>query len=279
MKSKVQNRQLGFTLIELLVVVSIIALLVSILMPALSRAREQAKFVLCKTQLKSYGLAAKMYVNNNDDRYTYSRDSIFREDPRGNRNCQWHDGRYDYPANEFDHTPANIQGSLWSYLESSMDIHLCPTFMNFANAYGKDHPGHDNAIPIDPQYSYSQNNFLGRSIGVYKDSQVQNPSEVFVFVEETIWRIPGFASHVLNDTVFWSRHPKDPAGFEGDCIATYHNTNLENRNDGDGNAVFADGHVELKSAYDSRTLSWGTVSASFRYSWPKSKIPQNNAYW
>jgi len=47
----------GFTLIELLVVVSIIALLVSILLPALGKAREQGKAVVCSTHLNSIGYA------------------------------------------------------------------------------------------------------------------------------------------------------------------------------------------------------------------------------
>jgi len=53
----------GFTLIELLVVISIITLLISILMPSLSRAREQAKSVHCLARLKEFGTALASYDN------------------------------------------------------------------------------------------------------------------------------------------------------------------------------------------------------------------------
>src|SRR3990172_4217330 len=53
----------GFTLIELLVVISIISLLISILMPSLSRARGQAKSVHCLARLKEFGNALATYDN------------------------------------------------------------------------------------------------------------------------------------------------------------------------------------------------------------------------
>ena len=58
----------GFTLIELLVVISIIALLVSILLPALGRARESARTVDCATKHKQLYLAWAMYAFDHDDR-------------------------------------------------------------------------------------------------------------------------------------------------------------------------------------------------------------------
>ena len=58
----------GFTLIELLVVISIIALLVSILLPALGRARESARAVDCSTKQNQMHLAWAMYADDHDDR-------------------------------------------------------------------------------------------------------------------------------------------------------------------------------------------------------------------
>ncbi len=62
---KRNNGNLGFTLIELLVVISIIALLLSILLPSLSRAREISKRVVCATNLKGIGTACKLYAAEN----------------------------------------------------------------------------------------------------------------------------------------------------------------------------------------------------------------------
>lgn len=61
------KRRKGFTLIELLVVVAIIALLISILLPSLSRARELAKRAVCAANLRGIGQGCHIYSNDNEE--------------------------------------------------------------------------------------------------------------------------------------------------------------------------------------------------------------------
>ena len=267
----------GFTLIELLVVISIIALLLSILMPALGMVKDKARFVVCKTNLKQYSIAMAMYLSECDDKYPNSHYSIFhaQSGTYADYRCLWHDAGVDYDD-------VTNQGPLYSYL--SPKVHLCPVSVRFAKQRG--HVNYPNdPTPMEPVYSYSQNNYLGgyknnKPVGVLKSSAVRSASSVVLFAEETLWTMqePFVAKYILNDTCFMPRHPKD-GGFEGgDSIATYHQTSMNKPNEGVGNAIFIDGHVELVDPKIQHEYSWGKISNSFKSAWPKGQVGSDCPY-
>ena len=251
----------AFTLIELLVVISVIALLLSILIPSLGLAKEKAKNVLCKNNLRQYGICAEMYLNENDETYPRAWDSLFSNSPSGW--CQWHD-----EENFLDNRP-DLAGPLWPYL-AMQGIHLCPTFKQISKTYGQDHPQHNPTIPVRPQYSYSMNILLGPGYAE-KRTKVRRPMYAFFFAEENMWITPGLNGYVLNDnalcTIWNITSPLDSTPPFTDSFGNFHNSPnlsslIEQRWDdikdmkiGNTYAVFVDGHVDPVTPGESYRLA------------------------
>ncbi len=74
MRSGPHRRRSSFTLIELLVVVSVIALLISLLLPAIEGAREAARTTGCLSNMRQLGLGFRLYLNDNDYTFPYGVD-------------------------------------------------------------------------------------------------------------------------------------------------------------------------------------------------------------
>ncbi|MFH1716466.1 MAG: prepilin-type N-terminal cleavage/methylation domain-containing protein [Planctomycetota bacterium] len=257
------KKRSGFTLIELLVVIAIIALLLAILMPALQRVKEQAREMACRSNLRQYGIAQTLYLDDNDDSYPSAWTSLVRtEAPVSGyqRFCRWHDPRY----------PAD--GPFWPYLKKGK-VHLCPSFAVIAKSEGTRHPSHVDSNPVVPYYSYSMNAYLGSRSGasgggILKRSEItRTHSEVFFFAAENMWTRPG-CNWVLNDNALC------PDG--RDWFGTFHSTASGDLNSGTVNVVFVDAHVqEVRSALkkdpsDNSEKEFGRFE---KFGWPFIKDP------
>ena len=161
----------GFTLVELLVVIGIIALLISILLPALGRARESANVIVCMSNLRQFGVGIQMYSGQN-------RGALPQKGPDGSSPTQIFGPvndviGYDDPSLWFNAIPPLVNGK--SYFEMVWDDY------NGRNALPKEGIRNificPSAAPASTIYPQTVKNgyFL-----LYGTESAANPEQMFV---------------------------------------------------------------------------------------------------
>ncbi len=121
--SKQRTHRASFTLIELLVVIAIIAILASILMPALSQARARAKDAGCRNNLKEIGMVFLEYCHNFDDFGVMSSDSIAPVDKETKKLVPW----YAYNSYVVKMLAPNFSMQKEKYESARKGVFVCPT--------------------------------------------------------------------------------------------------------------------------------------------------------
>jgi prepilin-type N-terminal cleavage/methylation domain-containing protein len=248
-----RQKPVGFTLIELLVVIAIIAILAAMLLPALSRARNKAQRTACLNNLKQWGLADTMYVDDNTQTFPYPRYQDAYAGPADQDNPIWlsiptyHNQQHgdDVWFNALPAYVANKPLYVWAYdpttFYGSKSIYTCPT------AFAQHIDPQDAVAATDKfdmipgvrplfQYAMNSKSLANQNISLggptkLRTSMVAHPASFVLF------------SEVRNRSAEQPFYPMgDPNQF---LLATPHcyTTRFSSRHDQGGLITFSDGHA------------------------------------
>jgi prepilin-type N-terminal cleavage/methylation domain-containing protein/prepilin-type processing-associated H-X9-DG protein len=227
MKSGVRR---GFTLVELLVVIGIIALLIGILMPALSAAKSQANKLKCQSNMRTIGQTMLIYAGDNHGRV-----------PRDyNYDQQYKDGHIFWAeafAPSFDkHFP------IFTDLSSARDKAMGPYLAKIAVYQCPSSPS-----PLQP-VSYASSSWpitdastATGSEPMIKITKLKRSSEIVYLIEVNAAKpIDNFDQYDVKDA---TRLPMDPTG---KTIQTNSTVMIDQRHKGNVNILWCDSHVSDK---------------------------------
>jgi prepilin-type N-terminal cleavage/methylation domain-containing protein/prepilin-type processing-associated H-X9-DG protein len=259
-KSVVWQRR-GFTLIELLVVIAIIAILAAMLLPALSRAREQARSASCMNNLRQLSLAATMYIDDYGG-------AIFNSQTAG---------QIAYPSLLAGHvatTTYHTHGV--SYINAKDPILTCPSLRSpnhvtrFINGAWNVWPLHGFPINVDVSgeavtgVSIVYHGASTATVNVLTPRRASEPSNYWFFTE-----------NVYLDWAAWfgAQQSEMTSGFVNgtstSAMAAFINLRHNNR----ANMAFLDGHVESVGPDRIQNVSPQAFGRYVDTDWQKIDLP------
>jgi len=204
MAAACQSRK-GFTLIELLVVIAIIAILASLLLPALSRAKETAQKGRCASNIRQLTLATTLYLTDFEDKFPGVYDATVGSGRDSGTNGWIFFAQFGKPA-RFDPR----RGTLFPYA-SSPGVFICPT----------DRANSGNSYAINARLSHDTE-IKGFHAGL-SATALRSPAATFLFLEEAA---------------------PDALGSTNDSYFDPRNDRATGRHGAGGNFGFCDGHLQ-----------------------------------
>lgn len=244
----------GFTLLELLVVISIIALLMSIMLPPLRNAKEAARRVACASNLRQLTLAWTMYAVENNDRLCSPDTDCLTEN-------SWVMDGVPEGSNVIGGTEVAVEtGALWSYTES-VELYECKSAEGYPSFNRR--PGRLRDYSISRTMGYPSDSWYGKPCRSFKTlTEITMPSKKMVLIGAD-GGLSGFWKHFWPVQAFWPltgdsssleweflRNNEQFPGVNGiplNIITARHNNGC--------NLSFADGHVEYWKYQDPRTVT------------------------
>jgi prepilin-type N-terminal cleavage/methylation domain-containing protein/prepilin-type processing-associated H-X9-DG protein len=235
----------GFTLVELLVVISIIAILLAVLMPALSKAREISKKTICLSHLRSLTMLVHIYANDNNGK------AISGETYKGGWTYDTEDSSVTgISKNQAYYTEEGQvkgikKGTLWSYANKNLGIYKCPAakrLVKFAGI-GTIEPGEEaRNYSMSMSFCYSDPDGIKNTYGplakaglIMKLADAKQPASRFVFIGEGLITPSGFSIYSHNSTFF------DPPTMRHGRGSVF---------------SFVDGHTEHWTWYSRKTIDY-----------------------